>query len=1050
MKLIDTALERTRTLLLTLGLMLIAGMVTYVSIPKEADPDIDIPVLYVSVSYEGISPEDSERLLVRPLEQALRGIEGVKEMRANAYEGGANVVLEFDVGVNIDDALQDVRAQVDIAKGKMPQEADDPQVFEVKLSKEDPMLVVNISGPLPERALVAIARDLRDRIEGISGVLEVDTYGDREEVLEIIVDPLAMESYGFSQQELFSLVTRNNRLVTAGTLQGDEGSFQIKVPGVFESLDDVLNMPVKVVDGVVVRLRDVAEPRRTFRDATSFARIDGHPAIGLEISKRTGANIIETVAEVKALLDAAQAYWPEGVSYTISRDKSQDIDNMLRDLQNNVLSAVLLVVIVIIGILGVRGALLVAVAIPGSFLTGILVLGSFGLTINIVVLFSLIMAVGMLVDGAIVVTELADRRMAEDMPPREAYASASKRMAWPIISSTLTTLAAFFPLVFWPGIVGEFMKYLPITLIATLSASLVMALIFVPALGAIFGRAGAETAEARAQLSLAETGDLGEMRGITADYLRALEVALNRPWWSVAAVTALLILIYAAYGAAGHGVEFFPNVEPEFASVQVRARGDFSVQEKDAMVRQVEARILGMPELASVYTRVGGGDGDEIGQLQLQFVDWELRRPAAEILDEIRTRTGDIVGLHVETREPQAGPGQGKPIQLDISARDTQVLDATVDQISAVLAAIPGVRDVQDDRAVPGIEWRVRVDRQQAARFGADVTLVGNAIQLVTQGLKLDEYRPDDADDEIDIRVRYPESARRLDMLDRIRVQTTGGSVPISSFVVREPAQKVGTIRRTDLRRAVRIEADVAPDTLPSEALLMLRDQLSAAGLDPSVSILFKGEDEDQQEAQAFLSKAFGVALLIIAIILVTQFNSFYQAFLILTAVVFSTGGVMLGHLIMAKPFGIVMSGIGVIALAGIVVNNNIVLIDTYNLLRKAGMGSLEAVLRTSAQRFRPVMLTTITTILGLMPMVLGLNIDLINRHFSIGGPSTQWWTQLASAVAGGLAFATVLTLLLTPALLYVQGRREDARRIADGGEVRGADAAALAKLSHS
>ena len=1050
MKLIDTALERTRTLLLTLGLMLIAGMVTYVSIPKEADPDIDIPVLYVSVSYEGISPEDSERLLVRPLEQALRGIEGVKEMRANAYEGGANVVLEFDVGVNIDDALQDVRAQVDIAKGKMPQEADDPQVFEVKLSKEDPMLVVNISGPLPERALVAIARDLRDRIEGISGVLEVDTYGDREEVLEIIVDPLAMESYGFSQQELFSLVTRNNRLVTAGTLQGDEGSFQIKVPGVFESLDDVLNMPVKVVDGVVVRLRDVAEPRRTFRDATSFARIDGHPAIGLEISKRTGANIIETVAEVKALLDAAQAYWPEGVSYTISRDKSQDIDNMLRDLQNNVLSAVLLVVIVIIGILGVRGALLVAVAIPGSFLTGILVLGSFGLTINIVVLFSLIMAVGMLVDGAIVVTELADRRMAEDMPPREAYASASKRMAWPIISSTLTTLAAFFPLVFWPGIVGEFMKYLPITLIATLSASLVMALIFVPALGAIFGRAGAETAEARAQLSLAETGDLGEMRGITADYLRALEVALNRPWWSVAAVTALLILIYAAYGAAGHGVEFFPNVEPEFASVQVRARGDFSVQEKDAMVRQVEARILGMPELASVYTRVGGGDGDEIGQLQLQFVDWELRRPAAEMLDEIRTRTGDIVGLHVETREPQAGPGQGKPIQLDISARDTQVLDATVAQISAVLAAIPGVRDVQDDRAVPGIEWRLRVDRQQAARFGADVTLVGNAIQLVTQGLKLDEYRPDDADDEIDIRVRYPESARRLDMLDRIRVQTTGGSVPISSFVVREPAQKVGTIRRTDLRRAVRIEADVAPDTLPSEALLMLRDQLSAAGLDPSVSILFKGEDEDQQEAQAFLSKAFGVALLIIAIILVTQFNSFYHAFLILTAVVFSTGGVMLGHLIMAKPFGIVMSGIGVIALAGIVVNNNIVLIDTYNLLRKAGMGSLEAVLRTSAQRFRPVMLTTITTILGLMPMVLGLNIDLINRHFSIGGPSTQWWTQLASAVAGGLAFATVLTLLLTPALLYVQGRREDARRIADGGEVRGADAAALAKLSHS
>jgi multidrug efflux pump len=573
------------------------------------------------------------------------------------------------------------------------------------------------------------------------------------------------------------------------------------------------------------------------------------------------------------------------------------------------------------------------------------------------------------------------------------------------------------------------MKYLPITLIAVLAASLLMALVFVPALGAIFGRTGADDEAARLELAAAETGSLSQLTGITSTYLGVLERALRRPWWSIAGVTTALITIYITYGAVGHGVEFFPDVEPEFATVHVRARGNFSVAEKDAMIRQVEERVLGMDELQSVYTRVGGGDGDEVGLLQLQFVDWEQRRPAAQILDEIRANTADLVGLHIETREPQAGPGGGRPIQLDVSARDPELLSQTVDRIRSVMDSVEGIRDVTDDRAVPGIEWRVRVDRTEAARFGADVTLIGNAIQLVTSGLKLDEYRPDDVDDEIDIRVRYPEASRTLDMLDRIRVETSSGSVPISTFVTRVAAPKVGTITRTDLRRAVRVEADVVPGVVTSLILQELRDELIAADLDPSVIVAYRGEDEDQAEASAFLSKAFASALLIIAIILVTQFNSFYQAFLILTAVVFSTGGVMLGHLIMAKPFGIVMSGIGVIALAGIVVNNNIVLIDTYNILRRSGMDAMEAVLRTSAQRFRPVLLTTVTTILGLMPMVLGMNIDLINRHVSIGGPSTQWWTQLASAIAGGLAFATVLTLLLTPCLLMLQGRREDARK---------------------
>ncbi|MDX1453962.1 MAG: efflux RND transporter permease subunit [Gammaproteobacteria bacterium] len=1032
---IATILAHSRTVLSTLVLILVAGSVTYVTIPKEAEPDIDIPVIYVSMKHDGISPEDAERLLVRPMEQELRAIEGLKEMTAAAYEGGANVTLEFEAGtVDTDQALLDVREKVDAAKAKLPQETDDPTVNEVKISKQDPMLVINISGKVPERTLVRIAKDLKDKIEGVSGVLEVDLYGDREELLEVVVDPLTIESYGLAPEDIYPIFSRNNQLVAAGSLNSTLGQAPVKVPGVFEDPNDVLNLPLKVSGDRVVRFRDVASVRRTYKDATSYARINGEPAIGLEVVKRAGENIIETVEAVRAIVSDESQMWPPGIEVTYSRDKSDDIRNMLTDLQNNVLSAVLLVVIVIIGILGARTASLVGIAIPGSFLAGLMWLGASGITVNIVVLFSLIMAVGMLVDGAIVVTEYADRKMAEGMDRKGAYAAASQRMGWPIITSTITTLAAFAPLVFWPGMVGQFMGYLPITLIATLASSLLMALIFVPTLGSIYGKAGSMNEVTRSRLAAAETGDIHAVGGFTGWYIGVLEKALHAPGRILVFSTMALVVIFLAYGQFGRGTEFFPNVEPEVAWVNIYARGDLSVDEMDVLVGEAEQRILGMEEFASVYTRVGGGGGgggqsnreDKIGQISLKLVDWELRRPAAEIMEEIRQRTNDLSGIEIETTTPNAGPGQGKPIQLQVSSRFPERLDEAADNLRAAMADIDGMRDIEDSRPLPGIEWRIKVDRAMAARFGADVATVGGVVQFVTNGIKVGEYRPDDSDDEIDIRVRFPLAERNLDQLDMLRIPTNQGNVPIANFVTREAGQKVGTIKRADMRRTVTIMADHAPDTLSSELVEELRNSLSADDIPPGVEVEFKGEDEEQAEAQAFLGKAFGIALFVIAIVLVTQFNSFYQAFLILTAIIFSTGGVFLGHLLMNKPFGIVMSGIGVIALAGIVVNNNIVLIDTYNVLRKSGMEAMEAVLRTGAQRLRPVLLTTVTTILGLMPMVLGVNIDLIGRHISIGGPSTQWWIQLSSAVAGGLFFATLLTLIVTPSLLMIQAKYED------------------------
>ncbi len=1024
MDLIESAMSRSRTVILSLLVVLIGGLIAYNTIPKEAEPDIEIPVIYVSITHDGISPEDSERLLVRPMEQELRSIEGIKEMTANAYEGGANVQLEFDAGVDTEQALQDVREKVDKAKAKLPGDTEEPTVNEVKMSRFDPMLVLNLAGNIPERTLTTIAKDLKEKIEGLSGVLEVNLIGTREELMEVVVDPLAMESYSLDQAQIIQFVSLNNRLVAAGALHSSEGRFPVKVPGVFESAADVLDLPIKAVGERIVHFKDIAEVRRTYKDAESVARLNGKPAIAIEVVQRAGANIIDTIDTVKALIAEERSYWPADMEIVASRDKSKDVSDMLSELQNSVLSAVLLVFIVIIGILGIRSALLVGVAIPGSFLMGILIIGYFGVTINMMVLFALIMAVGMLVDGAIVVTEMADRRMAEGESPYNAYSRAAIRMSWPIIASTCTTLAAFVPLAFWPGTTGEFMKYLPITLIAVLSASLIMALLFVPTLGSIFGKTGANTEEARRNLAAAETGDLDSVSGYTGSYIRFLRKSLQHPWRGVGGVSLLLMLIYAAFILFGKGVEYFPDVEQPFGMIDIRARGDLSTAERDALVRQVEERVLGMPEIEFLYAKTGSNDRgaeDQIGTLTLNYIEWDKRRKADEILEEVRSRTNDLVGIQIEPRKPDAGPPIGKPIRIEFSSRFPDVLESSVAEVRSLMETRPGIINIEDSRPLPGIEWQIKVDRAEAARFGADVALVGAMVQLVTNGIKIGEYRPDDSDDEIDIRVRYPESSRSLAQIDELRIPTKNGLVPISTFVKRVPAQKVSKIRRIDMRRTMSIDADVAANYLVNDLVTDLRKELPRLEIDPRVSMTFGGSTQDQEEDQAFLARAMLMALAIMAIILVTQFNSIYQAGLILTAVLFSTGGVLLGHLIMGKPFGVIMSSVGVITLAGIVVNNNIVLIDTYNVLRSRGELAFDAILRTCAIRLRPVMLTTVTTIVGLMPMVMGVNINLIDRGISIGAPSSQWWTQLASSVAGGLAFATILTLWLTPSLLMIQ-----------------------------
>ena len=1011
--LIEAALDRSRTTLLLLGALLLAGAAAWQAIPKEANPDVTIPMIYVSLSLEGVSPEDGERLLVRPMEQELGSIEGVRKMTSQASEGHAAVTLEFDAGFDPDQALSDVREKVDIARAELPQEADEPRVMEVNVGLF-PVLTIGLSGPLEERQRLAIARQLKEEIEGVAEVLEVDIGGEREELLEIVVDPLVLDSYAVDFDQLFDLVTSNNRLVAAGSLDTGAGRLALKVPGVIERLEDVMSMPLKVDGDRVVTFGDVAWIRPGFKDPDGFARIDGQPALVLEISKRAGANIIATIAQVQGLLEEARGLLPEGLEVTTITDQSEMVEEMLDELLNNVLTAVVMVLVVILAAMGVRSALMVGLTIPGAFLTGILLIWSLGYTLNIVVLFSLILVAGMLVDGAIVVSELADRHLREGQAPREAWINAAARMSWPVIASTATTLAVFVPLLFWPGMVGEFMKYLPATVILCLLASLAMALVFLPTLGGVFG--------ARSAPEVARVSALGRL------YRTLLARLLAWPGLTLLFALLLLALIYTAYARFNHGVEFFPAVEPDSAQVLVRARGDFSAAEKDAVVQRVEARLAGMSEVEALYARSFAVPNqqlgsDVIGVLQFQLIDWHRRRPVAEIFTEMSERTADLPGLALEFREQEMGPGEGKPIVLEISAHDPEAADRAVEALRERMGELGGFRDIEDDRSLPGVEWRVMVDREAAARFGADVSSVGSAVQLITTGLQVASYRPAEVSDEVDIRVRLPEGYRSLDQLGRLTLNTPRGQVPISNFVELVPAPKVGTLHRIDGRRAVTLEADVAEGYRADERLRALRE---AAGTPPAgVMVDVAGEQQDQQEASQFLTTAFLVAIALMALILVTQFNSLYQAGLVLSAIVLSTAGVLLGLLVNGQPFGIVMVGMGIIALAGIVVNNNIVLIDTYNQLRGEGLSPNDAALEAGSLRLRPVLLTAITTVLGLMPMVLGVNVNLFAPSLGLWAPSTQWWTQLSSAIAGGLTFATALTLLLTPCLLVLGGRFE-------------------------
>ncbi|MEL6548862.1 MAG: efflux RND transporter permease subunit [Pseudomonadota bacterium] len=1156
---VDWAASRARMILAFIVLSLVVGGVAYALLPKEGEPDIDIPAVVISVPFQGISAVDSEKLLVKPMETELSDLDGLDTMNSVAADGYANMVLEFEFGWDKSQTLSDVRAAMQRAESNFPAGWDGYTIDELNFS-EFPIMIVSLSGPVPERTMLRVAKDLQDRIESMDAVLEAALTGQREEMLEVIIDPLKLESYNVTASELVNVVVNNNQLIPAGEVESASSAFAVKIPSSFDEATDVFSLPVKINGDSVITLGDIADIRPTFEDATGTARFNGETTIALQVVKRKGFNLIDTADAVRAEVEAAEAAWEptlrEAIDVTVSNDQSRVVKSMVSQLEGSVLTAVALVMIVVLAALGTRPALLVGFAIPTSFLLCFVFLAIMGVTVSNIVMFGLILAVGMLVDGAIVVVEYADKRIRDGAGPMEAYTDAAKRMFWPIVSSTATTLCAFLPMLFWPGVPGEFMGMLPVTLIFVLSASLIVALVYLPVLGGVtgrFSRAITNISEglrgglpwvvraALVPLTLMITflgamqllnpsyllGD-GAPEGITAAIPGALiflvgavttSIALGAaelrgrerrvrsghqrtpfghfikfiagnpimPIVTIGAVGFIVVSVFGYFGQNNNGVEFFVESEPEQAIVYVRARGNLSLEEKDAVLKDVEEVLLRHEGVDSTFafagegglnSNTGGASSplDTIAQAQIELIPWEDRPVVTgeteilgvvpfqtnavdpnfdgdRVLEELEADLARIPGIYTETLNLAQGPASGKPIHLRIRGDSFEELTAAIQVARAQFEATPGLILIEDSLPLPGIDWQINVDVEKAGRYGADVATVGGMVQLVTRGILLDVYTPEGSDDENEIRVRLPAEDRVLSTLDTLKVRTNQGLIPLSNFVTREPVAKLGLINRIDQKRFYNVKADVEPglakimdgeETLglvpaespeaeearanglqvipvtANERIAELTKWLDTRPFPSTLQWEWTGDQEDQEESGAFLSQAFAGALGLMFIILLAQFNSFYNATLVLLAVILSTTGVLIGMLVMNQPFSIIMTGTGIVALAGIVVNNNIVLIDTYQEYSRY-MPRIEAIVRTAEARIRPVLLTTITTMAGLAPMMFGLSLDFIGGGYTIESPTALWWIQLATAVVWGLGVATVLTLVFTPSMLALR-----------------------------
>jgi len=1031
---IDTAVARSRTTLSVFVAIMVTGFASYLTIPVELNPDVDVPIIVTTIIHEGISPEDAERLLAKPAELELKILDGITQISSFSSENAATIITEFDIDFESSTALADVREAINRSKARFPQNTEEPLITEVSAA-ELPIVQIAIGGEgVPERVLLRIAEELQREIEILPPVLEAAMVGNREELLEAVIDPAKLETYGIPNSAIVQAVTSNNRLIPAGQVDTGQGSFSVKVPGLIENASDLFDLPLASSADGVLTVSDIADVRRTFKDATRYAFANGSSSISLNVMKRNGANLVEAMTQVDTVVNEIRPTLPPAVSVSYINNTAPLVIEQNMGLQGNMATAMVLVLIVVIASVGVRSGLLVTLAVPFSFFFAFIIISLLGFTYNFMVIFGLLLGLGMLIDGAIVMVEYADRKMAEGMDSVEAYRMAVGRMFWPILASTATTLAAFLPIMFWPGVAGQFMSYLPITVFAVLIGSLFYALLFAPTIGALIGRS---TGGDSGYLQALEKGDPEQTRGVTGYYAKVLDLAVRMPIAVFVLSIVMLVTIVTAYGRYGAGIEFFTGVEPSQTRIQVFARGNFSPAEVRNVMLDVESRIRAAGHIKGIITQSGAGQqmgGDQqtapdlIGSIFVEMTDRRDRDiDGFEVENLYREAVTNMPGVRAEVVTVENGPPVGKEIQIELSGDDLDQLFAEATRIRTYMEKELGSEliDIDDTAPIPGIELEFIVDRARAAMLGANMTEIGTAIQLMTNGIFMGDYRPDDSEEEVDIRVRYPAEYRGIDQMEDIRISTVNGPVPISSFVSRVAQPKVSSIQRVDGARVVYVRANPAPGVVADNKLREISAWLEENPPENGVIYQFRGANEEQEQSAAFLGQAFSLAMALMAILLVTQFNSYYQALLILSSVLLSTAGVLLGLLTTGQTFSVILTGIGIVALSGIIVNNNIVLIDTFNVLRHEhpDWELRKIIVHTGVQRLRPVFLTTFTTGFGLLPLAMGVSVDLIGAEIEVGGPITSQWVSLASAIVFGLSFATILTLIVTPAMLALPQR---------------------------
>jgi len=1015
------ALNRQSTVMVLLIFIIIAGIASYASLPRESDPDITVPYIFVQTNFEGVAPEDMETLVTMPIERKLKGLSGTKEISSISDDGVSIIKVEFNPDVDIDDALQKVRDKVDQAKPDLPQDLpDEPVIHEVNLS-EMPILNIVLSGPFSLKRLKVFAEGLEDKIESVQGVLDAKIIGGLEREIHVEFDMDRVAFYNIPLSSLLNSVRNANVNTPGGSIEIGDAKYLVRVPGDFKHPDEIDRIVVYESQGRPVYLRDIATIRDHYKDPTSKSRINGTQSVTIEVKKRAGENIIEINDEVKRIVETEKEILPPTLTIHLTADKSEDIRLMVADLQNNIISGLLLVLVVVFAFIGGRSALFVSLAIPLSMLITFTVLDIFSYTLNMVILFSLILSLGMLVDNGIVVVENIYRHMHMGKSRMQAALEATDEVAWPVIASTLTTIGAFFPMVFWPGIMGEFMSYLPITVIIALIASLFVALVINPVLSAKFQDIPKPDKDAKPKFIDRMMDD------IKAVYKPALEWSLDNRFKVLGLSFGFLIFAIASFGIFGKGVEFLPKTEPKRSDVKIKAPVGTNLDASDRYVKIVEEIAREYPDIEYIIANTGeSGQSDEIGThyslVKLDYLDIQDRsRPSSEITDEIRSRLQHAIhGAEVRAEAEKMGPPTGSPVNLEIYGDNLHQLGDIAASFKRAIKDVPGLVDLKDNYVSAKPEIRVDVDKEKAALLGLDTLTIAHAVKTAINGFKVGVYR--EGKDEYDIIARLPKENRdSLDDIKRITVSGPKGEpVPITSLCSVTLGGGLGGINRIDQKRVITLSADVS-GRLAEEVIADIETRLAGFELPRGYSYQFTGEQEEQRNASEFLSKAFVSALFLIFIVLVTQFNSITTPFIILTAIILSLGGVMVGLIVTGTAFGVIMTGVGVLSLAGVVVNNAIVLIDYYEQLKAEGMAARDAIIEAGLTRFRPVLLTAITTVLGLVPMATGVSFDFINLRLDVGSETSQWWGPMAVAVIFGLAIATVLTLVVVPTLCSLQ-----------------------------